>query len=229
MRPWWAGAAANRGPIIGLVPTITGIERIRFQKRADIWLDGEKSFPLGQELIAVSGLAVGKELSEQEIATLRDKDEYERALQAALRLLSLGPRSEKDLRQRLRRRRLGNGAVAAAIDRMRELGYLDDAAYARSYVESRLASTPRSRRYLAFELGQKGVAKDLSDSALEGVSDDDAAYAAARRRLRSLSSLDYAAFQRRLTSFLAGRGFAYGTARTAVDRCWRELQDEVSE
>ncbi len=207
------------------MPTITSVEKIKFKRRADLWLDGVKAFALGLELIAISGLRAGRELSEDEIARLREQDERQEAVSGALRLLSMSPRSEKDLRQRLRRRGLSLPAVSAAVTRMRELGYLDDAAYARSYVEARQASTPRSRRSLAFELGQKGVARDLSADALDSVSDQDAAYMAAQRRMRSFSGLEYAAFQRRLGSFLASRGFGYGIARATIDRCWREIAD----
>jgi len=206
---------------------ITAIERIRFKRRADIWLDGEKAFSLSLELIAVSGLAPGRELAAEEAAALREQDEREQAVAGALRLLAMGPRSERDLRQRLRRRGIARPAVEAAIERMRELGYLDDAAFAKSYVEARQSSTPRSKRYLAFELRQKGIDKDLSAEALEVVSDDDAAYHAAQRRLRSLHGLDHQAFQRRLGSFLAARGFGYGVARSAIERCWGETHTEA--
>jgi regulatory protein len=204
------------------MPLITKVERLKFKRRAQIWLDGEPAFSLGLELIAVGGLRAGRDIGAGEIASLRDQDERQQALETALRLLARSPRSEKDLRQSLRRRGLGWEAVDAASERMRELGYLDDAKFARSFVESRQSATPRSRRYLAFELGQKGVARELAAPALESVSDEDAAYEAARRRLPSLRGADYATFQRRLGSFLAGRGFGYGVARAVIRRCWEE-------
>jgi regulatory protein len=109
---------------------------------------------------------------------------------------------------------------------MRELGYLDDAAYARFYVDARLASTPRSRRALAFELGRKGVERELAAAAVLPLSDEDAAYEAAQRRLRSLRGLDRQTFTRKLGSFLASRGFGYGIARTTIDRCFQEISAE---
>lgn len=206
---------------------VTGIERLKFKRRADIWLDGEKAFSLGWELIASAGLTAGRDLTPAEIAALQEQDERNQAMEGALRLLSLGPRSERDLRLRLRRRALGAGAVDGAVSRMREMGYLDDAAFARSFVESRLSTAPRSRRSLAFELQQKGVAREVSARALEAVLDEDAAYDAARRRLASLGGLDRQAFRRRLGSFLASRGFGYGVARITIDRCWNELHTET--
>jgi regulatory protein len=206
------------------MPTVTAIERVRFKRRAEVWLDGVRAFSLGLEVIATAGVRVGQALSEQEIADLRSEDERLSAIGGALRLLSLSPRSEQELRQRLRRRGLGRSAVDAAIARVRDLGYLDDAAFARSYIDSRQAATPRSRRALAFELGRKGVDRALVEDAVAAVSDGDAAYEAAQRRLRSLRGLDFTTFQRRLGAFLASRGFGYGVARATIERCWREME-----
>src|SRR5262249_41183467 len=137
------------------------------------------------------------------------------------------PRSEKDLRDRLRRRGFHTPAVDSAITRMRELSYIDDAAFARFWVDARQASTPRSRRALAFELSRKGVTRELASETVSELSDEEAAYEAAQRRLRALRTLDYEAFTRRLGNFLASRGFGYGVSRSTIDRCWSELQEEL--
>lgn len=209
--------------------TITAIDRIKGKRRAVVTFDAAEPLTLRLDLILERRLDVGANLSDDLRAELEAEDQRRTAVEAALRLIAAGPRSEKDLRARLHRRGLVRPAVDAAIARMRELGYLDDAAFARHWVESRQTSTPRSRRYLMFELGQKGVARDLASEAIEPVSDAEAAYAAAQRRLRQVSGLDYPTFQRRLGSFLASRGFGYSTARAVIDRCWRALHDEAEE
>jgi SOS response regulatory protein OraA/RecX len=108
---------------------------------------------------------------------------------------------------------------------MKELGYLNDASFARYYVEARQAS-PRSKRALQFELARKGVARDHVETALGEHSDADAAYSAAQRRLRALQGADRQTFERRLGNFLAARGFGYGVARSTIARCWQEMQGE---
>ncbi|HXH20708.1 MAG TPA: RecX family transcriptional regulator [Dehalococcoidia bacterium] len=205
------------------MPRITAIERRRFKRRADIWLDGERAFSLSLELIAASGLTPGRELSAAEASELREMDERQQAMEGALHLLSRGPRSERELRLRLRRRGLGRPAVDAAVERVRELGYLDDGDFARAYVETRQATAPRSRRHLAFELGRRGISKEVAAGAVEDVSDEDAAYQAAQQRLRALRNLDRRAFERRLGTFLTSRGFSYGVARAVIDRCWQDI------
>jgi regulatory protein len=203
------------------MPTITAIENQKRRRRADVSLGDALKFSLRLDLIASAGLKVGDQLTHARRHELEAEDQRLGAVEAALRLLAAAPRSERDLRQRLTRQRgFRNEAVDYAIGRLRDLGYLDDAAFARFWVESRQVSTPRSKRALRFELSQKGVSREQVESVLEARSDADAAYEAVQRRLRSLRGLDRGTFQRRLGSFLNSRGFSYGVARSTIDRCW---------
>jgi len=209
------------------MPTITAIEKQKRRQRANVRLDGDDVLSLRLDLVQMARLAVGVELPHERRQELEAEDQRLGAIEAALRLLAMGPRSEHDLRERLTRRRgFRLAAVDHAVQRMRELGYLNDAAFARFWVESRQASTPRSKRALAFELSRKGVGREQLDAALDGVSDAEAAYEAARRRLRALRGLDRQTFERRLGAFLNSRGFGYGIARATIERCWTELAAE---
>ena len=210
--------------------TITSLEKQKRRPRVDVGLDGEDGLSLRLDVATMAKLAVGQELTPQQRRELEAEDQRLGAIEAALRLVAMSPRSEADVRERLQRRRgFRREAVDAAVTRLRELGYLDDAAYARLYVESRRASTPRSKRAIAFELGRKGVDRQLTQEALEDYSDADAAYEAAQRRLRALHGLDRQAFERRLGSFLTSRGFGYGVARAAIERAWAETNYDGDE
>lgn len=210
------------------MPTITAIEKQKRGRRANVHLDGEYALSLRLDLLGMAHLEVGAELPAKQRRGLEAEDQRLGAIESALRLLAAGPRSERELRERLSRRRgFRDQAVDAAVARMRELGYLDDGAFARFWVESRQAGTPRSRRALAFELSRKGVGREELDAALEGVSDAEAAYDAAQRRMRSLRGVDRQTFERKLGSFLNTRGFGYGVARATIQRCWAEIDEEA--
>jgi regulatory protein len=204
--------------------TITAIEKQKRRPRGDVYVDGVLALTLRLDLIVTSGLAVGSEFTGRMRRELEAEDQRLEAINQALRLLSLVPRSEKELRDRLRRRAYRPIAIDAAIDRMRDLGYLNDVVFARGFVEARQSATPRSKRALAFELTRKGVDRETASEAVAELSDADAAYDAAQRRLRALRGLDRQAFTRRLGSFLASRGFGYGVARATIDRCYQEIQ-----
>src|SRR3954453_2296167 len=184
------------------MPLITALEKQKRRPRFDLYLEGAFAFTLRPELILASGLSVGAELSHERQRWLYDEEQRLGAIEAALRLLAMSQRSEKELRDRLKKRGFRKAAVEAAITRVSEMGYVNDAAYARFFVEARQSSTPRSRRALAFELGRKGVDREVAAASVEDVSDTDAAYLAAQRRMRSFAKLDRATFIRRLGSFL---------------------------
>jgi len=73
-------------------------------------------------------------------------------------LLEVRPRSTEEVRRRLRDNGYRPDLVEGAVERLLALGYLDDAAFARSWVESRDRARPRGARALRDELRHKGVA-----------------------------------------------------------------------
>ncbi|MFW6085524.1 MAG: regulatory protein RecX [Gemmatimonadota bacterium] len=140
----------------------------------------------------------------------------------ALELLSFRPRSESELEARLRRERHAADAIAAAISRCRELGYLDDRAFALSHVRDRLRLNPRGRRALRSELYRKGVDRGIAEEAIEeafaefGATERDLARRLAAKRAAALDRVELPAARRRLSGYLARRGFPATIVRDVV-------------
>ncbi len=82
-------------------------------------------------------------------------------LDAAARFLEVRPRSRAEVRRRLGEAGYRADLVEEAIARLAALGYLDDEAFARAWVESRDRARPRGERALWAELRRKGVADDV--------------------------------------------------------------------
>lgn len=205
------------------MPTITALEAQRRGGRVNVHLDGEFAFGLSETVVARAGLRVGGTLTEAQLRTLLEDDEYQVALNRALYFLTPRPRSEREVAQRLKRARVASAIIERVLVRLREMGLADDRAFARYWVENREAHNPRGSRLLSAELRQRGVDRPIIDEALPGLGDEgEAAVTAGRRKVRQLAGLDYREFSRRLGGFLARRGFDYETAREAVDRLWRE-------
>jgi regulatory protein len=87
-------------------------------------------------------------------------------LEAAARYLEVRPRSVEEVRRRLRDAGYRDDLIDGAIERLAALGYLDDAAFARAWVESRDRARPRGARALRNELRRKGVPAEDVDAAL---------------------------------------------------------------
>ena len=214
---------------------ITALEpQARHPNRYNLSLDGRFAFGLDARLVLQHGLAIGAELSEEEATRLRGQDEEGRLFDAAVRFLGPRPRSRAEVRTRLLRPRPNQpppplDVVNHVLDRLAELELLDDRQFAAFWVENRERFSPRSSRALGAELRQKGVSRDTVDEIAEPERDEERALAAARTRLRGLTSADYESFRTRLGGFLLRRGFSYGVCAATVRSLWEETHGEAAD
>ena len=208
------------GRITALRPTKRDPDRI------SVDLDGSFAFALPATLVADQRLEVGDELDGEQVAALLAADLSSRATEAALVFLGYRPRSEKEVRDRLRRG-YEQDAIDHAISRLHEWRYLDDADFARRWVENRTAHRPRGKRLLQQELRHKGIDTETAREAIDDADLDEtgAAEELARRRLPAYAGDDPAAIRRRLGAYLARRGYGYDVIRIALDRALGESED----
>jgi len=199
----------------------------RSRNRVDVYLDGKKNFTISKS-IALE-LRRGQELSIDQIRELKNRDLEEQSYQQALRLISRRPRSEAELRNRFLRKKVQTEIQDMVIARLREQGFVDDNAFARSWVENRLTFRPRSAWAIKQELRKKGVSNDAIRAALENFDDDEAAYQAALKVARKMAGMPKDLFIQRLAAYLSRRGFQYSTVSPVVKRVWRETSSNCSE
>jgi len=107
-------------------------------------------------------------------------DPEAQARQICLRLLETAPRTRAQLATALRRRGVAHEASEAVLARFTDAGLIDDAAFARAWVESRHYSRGLSRRSLSAELRQQGIETDEIDAAVDTL-DPEQEVATARR------------------------------------------------
>ncbi len=194
-------------------------------KRVNIFLDGKFAFSLEAEVAAKEGLQVEQEISADRIKTLSRSDDIQRCFNAATLYLSYRPRSEPELRERLRRRKFGNDSIEKALARLREQGLVDDTAFAQFWKENRDYFSPRSQRLTKLELKRKGVAEEIIDRVVNTIDDEDSAYRAGSKKVRSITGSDYEKFRRRLGDHLKRRGFSYGVINHTVARLWQDREN----
>ena len=120
--------------------------------------------------------------------------------------------------------------VDQVVDRLLEIGLLNDADFARQLARSKM-SAGASRRRVHQELFKRGVARDVADEAVaevladEGLSDADSIERVARKKWATLDGRDAATRRRRLYAFLARRGYDADD----VSRMVRQLGSETTE
>lgn len=200
---------------------ITTLEpQARHANRFNLYIDDEFAFGLSDILAA--RLRVGQVLSEDEIKKLEQEELFETAREKALRYLEPRPRSTTEVKQHLLKKQIAADVADRVIDRLSQAGLLDDAAFAKYWVENREQFKPRAARALRFELRRKGLSTtDISD-AIGEVDESESAYHAGQDRARRWRGLERREFFEKLTGFLVRRGFSYSVAKQAVVRLWDE-------
>lgn len=204
---------------------ITALKAQHGKERVNVYLDGQ--FAFGLALVHALWLKVGQTLSDDEIAELRAADALEQTRLRALDLIAYRPRSVREVQRRLKRAGADDADIAAVVERLKEVGLLDDDAFSRAWVDSRMRVSPRSKRMIAWELRRKGVSSADIQAALEEVDEEDAAYRAAMQRLPKLRGLAPLERKRKLYDYLARKGFDYETIERAVQQVESSVKREV--
>lgn len=202
--------------------TITALEiQKRNKERVNVYLDGDYSFSL--TLIEAARLHRGQVLSDDDIAALQAQDAVEKAVDRAVRFLSFRPRSVQEIRRNLSQKGVAEPTVEAALARLEKLGYVDDEAFARFWVNNRDDFNPKGPRALRQELRQKGIANSIIDQALAAVDFTDAATRAVQRQVKRWQTLDQPAFKQKVYEFLARRGFLNETIKDVTTQLIEDL------
>ncbi|HEX5826880.1 MAG TPA: regulatory protein RecX [Candidatus Limnocylindrales bacterium] len=168
-------------------------------------------------------------------------------LDTGARFLEARPRSVAEVRRKLTRLGYRAELVAAAVERLAELGFLDDEAFTRAWIESRDRARPRGEHALRRELGLKGVDRALVDAVLEERRDDAGVAAASwdevpaspdeaaaerllRKKLRPiLREPDARKRGQRAYALLARNGFAPGVCSSVSRKVLADLAADAQE
>lgn len=156
----------------------------------------------------------------------------DRAFEIAARFLGTRPRTRWEVERRLARAGADEATIGATLERLTELGYLDDAAFVRWWAEQRDRHAPRGRRLLEAELRQRGVPRDVIEAFRETYasperaphdaslpsSDEERARVALEGHLRGRPLPEDSRALQRLGMFLVRRGFDPETARRVLRR-----------
>ena len=160
----------------------------------------------------------------------REPDPHDWARQIVLRQLTAAPRSRAQLEQALRRRNCPDDVAGSVLDRMEEVGLVDDEAYAGMLVRSRQAGRGLSTRALRQELRRKGVDDETAAAVLDEVdphAEEDRARELVAKRLRCMHGLDATTQARRLAGMLARKGYDTEVAMRVVREAVREAPEHL--
>ena len=124
-------------------------------------------FVIHAEVFATEGIRAGDSLDEARVEALKERSERILARGSALRFLSRAAQTRRGLSRKLLAKGFSKGAVAFAVNRMIELGYLDDRAFAESWARFRLSTRKEGWKSLYRGLLRGGVPRAIAEEVLE--------------------------------------------------------------
>lgn len=158
----------------------------------------------------------GSDITEEQLNTLLAASQYNRARERALYLLGLRDYACKELEQKLYTEAPPETA-AAVVERLRQVGLLDDEQYAARLARSLSEGKHYPRRRIEQELRQRGISPVLAVAAVDGLDGEDYEQALALLQKKYYNKLNDPDSRRRVTAALARRGFSFGAIRRAFD------------
>lgn len=207
--------------VLPVTRIITEIEKRKSPDEYAVFVDGEYAFKVDAELLFRLGLKVGEVIDPETEAKVLAEAELGQAKSRALRLLSVRPRTVAEIERRLGESGFGQRVVEEVVAWLRHLGYLDDEAFARGWIDSRVRHKPMGARRLELELRRKGVDKETAKGALSGITqaqEVEWAFEVASRRLARMKNEPREIAQRRLFGFLERRGFRHDVIWAVISR-----------
>lgn len=147
-------------------------------------------------------------------------DSFEKFYNRALNFLSFRPRSEKELRDYLKKKKCDDLSIQRIIESLKEHKFLNDEEFVAWWIEQRTIARPKAARTIKFELKQKGISKELIEEAFEKdlSSDLEKAKALIKKRIKRYPDIADKKIYEKLGRFLASKGFDYEIIKEVLDQ-----------
>lgn len=184
-------------------------------KKKHIHIDDEYAFTLNEDFLYTTSLSVGSDITQDEIDKIKSDYESYRTKHRAMDLLSRRSHSAKELEGKLMRKASKENA-RSAVEKMQQLGFIDDESFAVSYANELWTRKHFARSRIKRELLLKGVDSEIADKTVSELEGDE------RERIRELIDKKYLARmadekgRNSLFSLLVRLGYAYSDIRCVM-------------
>lgn len=185
--------------------------------KISVYIDGEYLFTVSADTWYSLDYTDGCEIDEDELEQLKFTAESRKAYAQALRFLTLRAHSEKELYRKLLKNHSARCAEFA-LQKCRELGFLDDEDFAARYAEELM----RNKRYglarIRSALYEKGIDREITDKVIKSLDFDAVPCIIEVIEKKYLSCLNDEKGRKKATAALIRLGYSYGDIKTAFDK-----------
>ena len=180
-----------------------------------LYIDGEFALKIDTEAFLASRFKIGGEITDEELKELIEASNEKRAKEKALWLISYRDHSKKELSEKLRRDS-DDESANKAVERMEELGLIDDEKYARRYAEELINVKHLSVRGARYKLTEKGIDRELADEILEELDPDPREHIATIIERKYRKTLTDEKGKRRAVAALQRMGYSWSDINAVI-------------
>ena len=193
---------------------ITDIRPLRKGLSA-VYIDGEYALSLDTQTLLEHRIDIGREFDDEELHDLIESSNERRAKEKALWLISYRSHSKKELRDKISRT-CDRQSAEKAVERMEELGLVNDRDYAERCAQTLIFTKHMSKRGAAMELRRKGIESEIIDEVLDDIEVDEREQIQAVIE-RKYPKIDDEKIRRRAVAALQRLGYGWEDIKAVIE------------
>ncbi|MBC1727419.1 recombination regulator RecX [Listeria seeligeri] len=202
------------------------------KERYNIFVDEKYNFSVDEEVLARFQLMKGKQLTEAEIEEIKQADMVRKGLNKAINFLSHRVRSEKEIRDYLRKQEMEPYAIDAILQKLADMDYINDAEFAELFTKTQIKTTLKGPRTIERELVEKGLTREIISQVILEYSEEAQIVNAekqARKIMRRNNKSAKKTLQQKIITDLIQKGYTTEIAKLSATNVTSELDaaDEV--
>lgn len=208
------------------------ITRIKKEKRRyRIYINDQEDLSVHEDVLVKFGLHKGMVIQPEELTSLMQADEYAKIRQVVFRYLSYRPRSIQEVRNYLARKDWDPSLCEQVIEDCIKSGYLDDHAFAKSWVEERKSQKGFGKLRIRQELRKKGISHAIIEEVLIHIEEEEERQQAidlAERRYLRIQGEPWPKIERRIGQYLMRQGYPADMVYSILRHLRNRKQNEES-
>ena len=194
--------------------------------KINIFVDNKFTTGIDDATWVEHGFRIGDTITSTQIELLKKQNQFDKAYNSALKLLSYRPQSCLEIKQKLFKK-YTNPIIDSVIKKLKDRNLINDQDFANLWVKERSKTKLRSRRHLISELYKKGIDKEIISNAINLISLDDTELESATKLLiKKLKQLNTTEVSEKIKTYLIRKGFDYKTILAAQEKI-KDLEDEL--
>jgi len=201
---------------------ITRIKKVKRRNKYKLFIDNKYAFSLSKKALDKFCLEENQEFDSEELKYLREKIEFFEGEKALVHFLKYRFRSEKEMRRKLKLKKISNKVCERLIDKFKDYGYINDERFAENYLSDLLHHHPQGEYFIKKKLYQKGIDSNIIDKLFaKYVTKDkiqDMSDRLLKKKERSLQRYDIKKRKEKSLTYLQRKGFPYQVAKTSYDK-----------